>query len=81
MLPYSLIPRIAVLWLTVRHVRSTLATNRSKRLVVALAIVTVLIPRVLPAPEILVVLLQILICAYIILHEMIMTDDSQKAKQ
>ena len=80
MLPYSLIPLIAVVWLTIRHVRSAHATDRSKRLVVFLTAISVLVAWVLPVPLFLVVLIQIAICAYIILHQMITTLDDPRAR-
>jgi hypothetical protein len=78
MLPYDLIPLIAVVWLTVRHVRSPHASDRSKRLLVLIAVVSVLIPRIILTPLILVVLLQVGICAYIILHHLIVAPDEQQ---
>jgi hypothetical protein len=81
MLPYDLIPLIAVIWLTVRHVRSPNASTQSKSVVVSLAVLTVLIGRVIPASLPLTVLLQIAICAYIILHQMIVTHDEQQVQR
>jgi chromate transport protein ChrA len=81
MLPYSSIALIIVVVLTVRHARSPLASERSKLAVIVLAVASLLLPYVIPAPVILVVLLQFAICAYIILHQTILTPEDPQANR
>ena len=81
MLPYSSIPLVIVVVLTVRHARSPLASERSKLAVIVLAVVSFLLTYVITAPVILGVLLQIAICAYIILHQTILTPEDQPANR
>jgi hypothetical protein len=75
MIPYALIPLIAVVGLTIQHVRARHATVRSKCIVVGLAAVSVLFVWVWPIPTIVVVLFQLAICGYVILHQMVMSAD------
>ena len=81
MLPYSLIPLIAVVVLTIQHVRSRHASVRSKCVVVGLAAGSVLIARVWPVSVIVVVLFQLALCGYVILHQMVMSVDDAPPAQ
>jgi hypothetical protein len=81
MLPYDLIPLVAVIWLTVRHVRSPSTSTQSKAVVVSLTVLSFMIGRFIPASLPFTVLLQIAICAYIILHQMIVTHDGQQVQR
>ena len=75
MLPYSLIPLIAVVVLTIQHVRSRHANVRSKYIVVGLAVVSVLVTWVWPLPALLVVLFQLALCGYVIVYQMVTSVD------
>jgi hypothetical protein len=76
MVPYAILPLVAVVWLTVRYVRFTEASIRSKRVVVCLtgASFVGLVLTMHP----LVFLLQIAICVYIILHRMVSTSSGDQ---
>ena len=81
MLPYSLIPLIVVVVLSIRHVCSRHASVRSKSIVAGLAMISVLIAYVWPLPTLLVVLLQLGICGYVIVYQMVMSvDDAPPAR-
>jgi hypothetical protein len=81
MLPYALIPLIAVVVLTIQHVRSRHASIRSKYIVAGLAVVSILVAWVWPLPALLVVLFQLALCGYVIVHQMVMSvDDAPPAR-
>jgi hypothetical protein len=70
-IPYSLVPLVAVTWLTVRHVYSAGATAYAKRLVAGLTAASVLAAWLWPWLSIPASLLQIAICVYILLHQVV----------
>jgi hypothetical protein len=68
-IPYWIVPAIAAICLTVRHIGSEEASAYSKRFVCGLTAVSLLIPRLGPALSIPATLLQVAICVYILLHQ------------
>jgi hypothetical protein len=77
MIPYADILLIAVVWLTARHYYYSRASDRSKRLVVYLGIASIVTVWLLPSVRLLAALLQLAICAYVILYQTVMTSDGE----
>jgi hypothetical protein len=85
-MPYGYLILIATGVLAVRHIRSTCASSRSKYLVGGLAAFTVLAPylwpRFLPLAgwvSMVSMYLQLAICFYIIFHQAVYDDESDRA--
>jgi hypothetical protein len=68
-LPYRILATVAVVLLTFRHVRSTGASKRSKQAVVGLTASSILLLFLWPDAIVFVVLLQVAIGAYVVLHQ------------
>jgi hypothetical protein len=77
MIPYADILLIAVVWLTARHYYFSTASDRSKRLVVYLGIASIVTVWLLPGVRPLAIVLQLAICAYVILYQTAMTSGGE----
>ena len=80
-MPYGYVLLVATIALAVRHIRSTYASNHSKRLVGGLAAVSVLAPYLGPGFVALVALfLQFAVCLYVIFHQAAWCPDDEHAQ-
>ena len=77
-MPYLLVAQIAVVWLVAKFARSTDASTRAKRLVVALAIASFLTLCFWPAMMIPAALVQIAICICLILRPLVMAWNDER---
>lgn len=80
MLPYGIVPAVAVIYLAVRHVGSEEASVSSRRLVCGLTAASFLILQLGPWVTIPATLLQVGICLYVIFFQAIMGPPSFQNK-
>jgi hypothetical protein len=86
-MPYGYVLLAATLVLTIRHVRSAHASNRSKGLVGGLAVVSVLAPYLWPSffpflafVALVCLLLQFAVCFYVIFHQAVWCPDDEHTR-
>ncbi len=75
-IPYWIVPLVGVLWLAAGHVRSARASPRSKRMVVVLTALSLLVvwrwPGSVPAT-----LFQVAICVYVLTYQVVTGADDK----
>ena len=79
MMPYAILPLVAVVVLTIRYVRSTDASPKTKWIVGCLTATSFL--ALYFFPHVLVLLLQVAICVYIILFETVLGSSAERTPE
>jgi hypothetical protein len=80
MIPYSLILLVAVVWLAARHFHSPAVPAHSKRLVTLLTFSSIAAVWMLPQASLPAAIIQIGICAYVILYSRVTTLTPDQAR-